>query len=61
MKITLNLRNLIAAFAASIVACLIVNGTAQSVIHFSDPINEVVCFFMVSMLGITSLFTAFGK
>jgi hypothetical protein len=61
MKITVNILNLIAAMAAFVMAYLIVNGTAQSVIHFADPLNEMACFFVALMLGLGFSFMSFEK
>ena len=61
MKVTVNILNLIAAIAAFVVAYLIVNGTAQSLIHFADPLNEMATFFMVLMLGMGFSFMSIEK
>ena len=61
MKVTVNILNLIAAMAAFVVAYLIVNGTAQSVIHFADPLNEMATCFMAALLGISLLAVSFER
>ena len=61
MKVTVNILNLIAAIAAFVVAYLIANGTAQSLIHFADPLNEMATFFMALMLGMGFSFMSFEK
>tara|TARA_B110000503_G_C7016928_1_gene358117 strand:- start:392 stop:586 length:195 start_codon:yes stop_codon:yes gene_type:complete len=61
MKIIVNILNLIAAMTAFVVAYLIVNGTAQSIIHFADPLNEMACFFVSFMIGIGFAFMSFEK
>jgi hypothetical protein len=61
MKVTVNILNFIAAMAAFVVAYLIVNGTAQSVIHFADPLNEMATFMMAAILGIVLLVVSFEK
>ena len=61
MKVTVNILNLIAAIAAFVVAYLIVNGTAQSLIHFADPLNEMATCFMALMLGMGLTVSSFER
>ena len=61
MKVTVNILNIIGAIAAFVMAYLIINGTAQSVIHFADPLNEMATFFMALMLGLGLTVSSFER
>ena len=52
VKANINILNLIGAICALLVTISILNGSAQEVVHFADPVNEMATAFCSFMLTI---------
>lgn len=61
VKTSINILNLIGAITALLVTFSIFNGTAQEVVHFADPLNEMACALMSTMLTIGLAALSFEK
>ena len=57
VKTSINILNLIGAICALLVTLSIFNGTAQEVVYFIDPLNEMAMAFMSTLLtiGLTAI------
>jgi hypothetical protein len=61
IKVKINVLNLIGTILALLVTISIMNGSAQSLIHFTDPLNEMAFAFMSLMLTICLTALSFKK
>jgi len=61
VKTNINILNLIGAIIALLVTLSIFNGTAQEVIHFADPLNEMATAFCSLLLTICMALLSFEK
>jgi hypothetical protein len=61
IKVNINVLNLIGTILALLVTISIMNGSAQTVVHFADPINEMACALMSMLLTIGLAITSFEK
>jgi mannose/fructose/N-acetylgalactosamine-specific phosphotransferase system component IID len=59
MKVQLNILPFIGALAAMFVTFSIMNGTAQEVVHFADPLNEMATAFLTLMLTLIGFVMSF--
>lgn len=61
VKANINILNLIGAIIALLVTISILNGTAQEVVHFADPLNEMATAFCSLMLTIGLAISSFER
>jgi len=61
VKTSINILNLIGAITAGLVTLSIFNGSAQEVVHFADPLNEMATAFCSLMLTIGLAATSFER
>ena len=52
VKVKINILNLIGAILAALATLSILVGSAQEVVYFADPLNEMATAFMALMLTI---------
>jgi|LakMenEpi03Aug12_release.lakeMendotaPanAssembly.Ray.scaffolds.fasta_scaffold512674_2 hypothetical protein len=61
MKVTISIKHLIIAIFSFTVAFLLIQGTIQKFLHFSDVLGEFACCIIALVMGTISIFASIEK